>query len=257
MTHTNLSLPESSLSGELSSTVKANGVELYYVQKGSGPNLILLHGGLGSSNQWAKQFDAFAEHFTVYAFDSRAHGRSTRDERPLGIHLMAEDIVDAMDVLGLASASILGFSDGGNIGLDIALNHPEKLEKLITYGANFSPEGANPEAGTAPLLGEYVGAMAAEYASISKTEESFEAFSAEVFNMWGTQPNFTTAQLRSILSPVMVMHGRHEEAILFEHSQLMADSIPNGELFVMETESHFGLWQNAKAFNEAVLAFLR
>ena len=234
MTHKKLSMPERSLSGGDSSTVKVNGVELYYVQKGSGPNLILLHGGLGSSNQWAKQFDVFAKHFTVYAFDSRAYGRSTRDERPLGIHLMAEDIVAAMDVLNFATAAIIGFSDGGNIGLDIALNHPHKIEKLITYGANFSPEGANPEAGAAPLLGEYVGAMAAEYASISKTEESFEDFSAEVFNMWGTEPNFTIAELRSIRAPLMVMHGRHEEAILYDHSRLMAVSIPNGILFVME-----------------------
>lgn len=251
-----LSMPTAPVVADHTGTVQANGVDLYYAMKGEGPYLILLHGGLGNLNQWALQMAPLSQDFTVIAFDSRGHGRSTRDDRALGINLMAEDIVAAMAALDIDSASIAGWSDGGNIALDIALNHPEKVQKIVTLGANFSVEGAAPDAGTKPLIGEYVGAMAAQYDGLSNTAEDFAIFSGEVFAMWGTEPSFSLDQLSSISAPALIMHGEFEEAILMDHSVTLANTLENGEFYLMEDVSHFGLWQNPEEFNAVASSFL-
>lgn len=252
-----LSAPSDTIATDASGYVLVEGAELYYVQKGRGLNVVLLHGGLGNSDQWFYQFDALAKDFRVTAIDSRGHGRSTRDATPLGIHLMAEDIIAAMASLEIEKTSIIGWSDGGNIGLDMTLNHPDKIGKLIVLGSNYVVSGAKPDAGHNPLIGEYVSVMAEQYAKASKTEESFAAFSGEIFAMWGKEPNYSEDQLKSIMTPVLVMHGRHEEAIKLEHSESMARLLPHGELFIMEDVSHFGLWQNPASFNETVRGFLK
>lgn len=252
-----LSLPSDNISAGRRDYVTLETLRLSYIQKGKGPDVVLLHGGLGRSDMWQEQFDILAQDFRVTAIDSRAHGRSTRDTTPLSIHLMAEDISKAMTALGITSAAIVGWSDGGNIGLDLALNHPEQVRKLVTFGANFSPEGARPTAGTDPLLGAYVSAMAAQYATYSITDENFESFSSEVFRMWAEEPNFTPEQLRSITAPTLILHGRHEEAILLSHSQEMHAYIPNSQLKVLENVSHFAMWQDPDSFNAALLGFLK
>ena len=79
--------------------------------------------------------------------DSRGHGRSSFDETPISYELMASDVLGLMDHLGIDKASIVGWSDGGIIGLELAIHHPERLNKVVAYGANFDPTGV-----TTPLI---------------------------------------------------------------------------------------------------------
>ncbi len=109
----------------VATTAAINDIELYYEIYGSGPPLILIHGGLGNTGYWDKQIPIFAEHYQVIALDSRGHGRSTFNEEPIGYALMTADVVALMDYLEIATADIVGWSDGGIIGLDLAINYPE------------------------------------------------------------------------------------------------------------------------------------
>jgi alpha-beta hydrolase superfamily lysophospholipase len=111
---------------------KVNGAEIYYAIYGSGEPLILLHGGLGNTDYWGGQIAAFSAKYKVINIASRGHGRSTRDDQAYGYHLMASDVLAVMDILSIKKASIVGWSDGGNIGLDIAINNPDRLVKLFT-----------------------------------------------------------------------------------------------------------------------------
>ena len=107
---------------------------MYYEVHGDGPPLLLLHGGAGSiSSTW---IPSFAAQFRVIAIEQMGHGR-TADvaDRPFHYHDMAEDTVELMRQLGIESASILGYSDGGIIGLDMAIHHPERVTKLAVTGA--------------------------------------------------------------------------------------------------------------------------
>ena len=85
--------------GEHSGHAKVNGISLYYATIGQGPPVVLLHGGLSNSDYWGNQVKALAPHHTVIVVDSRGHGRSTRDARPYGYDLMADDVVALLDTL--------------------------------------------------------------------------------------------------------------------------------------------------------------
>jgi len=115
-------LPEAKQSGY----APVNGIELYYATYGEGPPLIMLHGGLANTEYFGNQIPVFAKQYTVIAVDSRGHGRSSRDAKPYSYGLMASDVVALMDYLKIPKASIVGWSDGGIIGLDIAMNHPDR-----------------------------------------------------------------------------------------------------------------------------------
>jgi pimeloyl-ACP methyl ester carboxylesterase len=105
----------------------ANGIKIHYAIYGSGSPVIFLHGGLANSDYWGDQVPAVAARHTVILMDSRGHGRSTRDARPYGYDLMADDVVALMDALKISKADIVGWSDGGIIGIDLALRHKDRV----------------------------------------------------------------------------------------------------------------------------------
>ena len=121
-----------------------NGLNMYYEEHGEGPPLLLLHGGSGSIPE--KWIPDFSPRFHVIAMEQMGHGRTAdlRD-RPFHYHDMAEDTVELMRQLGIESASVLGYSDGGIIGLDMAIHHPERVTKLAVTGANCRTDGYTAE----------------------------------------------------------------------------------------------------------------
>ena len=99
-----------------SGEAEANGIKIHYAIYGQGSPVIFLHGGLANTDYWGNQVPAVAAHHTVILMDSRGHGRTTRDARPYGYDLMADDVVALMDVLKIPKADIVGWSDGGILG---------------------------------------------------------------------------------------------------------------------------------------------
>ncbi len=208
---------------------------------------------------WARprtKIGALAAAYKVIAIDSRGHGRSTDDDQPYGYRLMAGDAIGVMDSLGIDKAAIVGWSDGGNIGLDLAINNPGRLTKVFALGANYRTSGIRPSAFTDALIGAYVGHAAAQYARISPTPEAWEAFSGKVFAMWGSQPAYTDEQLAGIAVPFAVAAGVYEEAIDEAHTKRMAELIPGARLLLIDNASHFAHWQQVEAVNKAILEFL-
>jgi len=233
-----------------------NGAEIYFTIHGSGEPLILLHGGLGNTDYWGGQIAAFSAKYKVINIASRGHGRSTRDDQAYSYHLMASDVLAVMDVLSIKKASIVGWSDGGNIGIDIAINNPDRLVKLFAFGANFNPSGVKPTVETDATFGAYVERAAADYSRLSKTPKQFDQFVAQISEMWAKQPNFTPEQLKSIRVPVAISDGEYDEAIKPEHTKQMASLIPGSTLIILPNLSHFAMWQDVEAFNAAVLKYL-
>jgi alpha-beta hydrolase superfamily lysophospholipase len=93
----------------------ANGISIHYAVYGKGPPVLLLHGGLANAGYWGHQIPALAPRHTVIVMDSRGHGRSTRDARPLGYDLLADDAVALLDVLKVPKSDVVGWSDGANV----------------------------------------------------------------------------------------------------------------------------------------------
>jgi pimeloyl-ACP methyl ester carboxylesterase len=233
-----------------------NDIEMYYAVYGAGEPLILLHGGLGHSDVWGNQIPALAERFKVITADSRGHGRSSRSAQPYSYALMASDVLALMDHLKIEKASILGWSDGGIIGIDIAINHPERLNKLFAFGANVNVAGLRSDIADSVVFNKYIEVAGQDYARLSKTPKEYDAFVAQIGEMWATQPDYKPEQLGKITTPIAIADGEHDEGIRQEHNLEMANAIPGSKLVILKGVSHFAFVQKPDEFNQAVLDFL-
>lgn len=240
----------------VSGLAPVNGIQLYYEIHGEGGPLVLLHGGLGNSTYWENQTPVFAEKYQVILVDSRGHGRSTFDEQPINYDLMMSDVLALMDYLGIEKANLLGWSDGGIIGLDMAIKHPDRLEKVVAYGANYDPSGVRADIGEDATFNAYIEKASGDYMTLSPDPSRWEAFLNNIGNMWATEPNFTAEQLGSISVPILILDGENEEAIYTEHTVEMAGLIPSATLMLIPGTGHFAMLEKPEGFNQIVLDYL-
>ena len=244
------------VAGEHAAYATVNGVRIHYVTIGHGPPVVLLHGGLANANYWGNQVRALAPHHLVIAMDSRGHGRSTRDARPYGYGLMADDVVGLLDTLHVRRADIVGWSDGGILGLDLAIRHPDRVGKIFAFAANTVTAGVQDDVDKNPTFARYIARAGREYAHLSATPKDYDGFVAQISKMWASEPNWTDAQLQSIKASVLVVDGDHDEAIKRPHTEYIAATIPGAGLLILPNASHFAFLQDPALFNAAMLQFL-
>lgn len=233
-----------------------NGIKVYYTRTGHGSPVVLLHGGLSNSDYWGNQVKALSAKHTVISIDSRGHGRSSRDEKPYGYDLMADDVVAVLDHLKIPRADIVGWSDGAIIGIDLALRHPDRIGKVFAFAANTQTAGVKDGVEKNPTFAAFIERAGKEYAKLSPTPKEYDAFVEQISHMWASQPNWTDAQLQSIKTPILIADGDHDEAIKREHTEYMAATIPGAGLLILPNTSHFAFLQDPALFNAALLGFL-
>ncbi|MGC4119605.1 MAG: alpha/beta hydrolase [Myxococcales bacterium] len=249
-------LPKPMAAPEKEGAVEVDGVKLWWASFGAGEPVFLLHGGAGNSEHWGNQIPALAERYRVIVVDARGHGRSTRTEAAYSYHRMAEDLLAVMDALELKQASLVGWSDGGVVGLDLAVHHPERVKKLFAFGANYDLSGMKSGGGPHATFGTYFAKCSSDYQRLSPTPKDYKAFNAALSKMWRSQPNFKPADLARITAATACADGEYDEIIKQDHVRAMAKLIPNGQVVLIPEASHFALWQRPDAFNKAVLDFL-
>jgi pimeloyl-ACP methyl ester carboxylesterase len=247
-------LPPFELEGRLSH----DGARIWFATSGAGAPVILLHGGDASSDYWGDQVPALlADGHRVIVIDSRGHGRSTRDARPLGYELMESDVIAVMDALNIDHADVVGWSDGAIIGLVMAIEHPGRVSHVFAFGANMDLHGFNPLGAVSPILPKVEAALAANYERLSETPNHFGALSKAVLAMQRREPNYTPRDLAAIKGPVIaIVDGAHEEFILRQHTEYLARTIPGAKLIILPAVSHFAPIQAPEAFNAAMIRFL-
>ena len=234
-----------------------NGIRMYYAiyGKGRGNPILLVHGGMGTGDVWGFEVPRLSEHHEVIVADSRGHGRSTRTEAPYTYHMMAEDYVALLDKLKEPKVSLVGWSDGAIIGLDIAMNHPDHLAKLFAHAANVTPDGLNDDPDMTALTA--AGARdETEYKRLSPTPDDFSNFKAAIQKLWATEPNYTAADLGKITVPTEIVVGDHDEFILPEHSRYIASAIPGAKLVILKDVSHLAIYQDPDQYIKAVEDFV-
>jgi pimeloyl-ACP methyl ester carboxylesterase len=246
------SLPRASQSGY----APVNGIRIWYAEFGSGQPVILLHGGLANSNYWGKLVPALSGSWRVIVMDSRGHGRSTRNAEPYGYDLMASDVLGLMDVLKIRKATIVGWSDGAILGLDIAIHHPERISGLFAFAANSDPGGVK-DVNQSPVFTAFIRRARTEYVKLSPTPQEYDAFLVQIEKMWATQPHWSGADLARITVPTWIVDADHDEAIKRENTLYMADHIPNASLLIQPGVSHFSFIQDSEQFDTDVLHFLQ
>ena len=233
-----------------------NGIEMYYATYGAGDPILLIHGGLGNADIWSNQVANLMKDHLVIVADSRGHGRSTRTEEPFGYDLMSSDYLALLDYLKVDKVDLVGWSDGGIIGIDIAMSHPERLKHLFAQAANITTDGVDPGVGTNAVFGSYIDWMGQVYRQISPTPDQYDAFVTQISNMWATQPNWTDEQVGKITVPTAIVLGDHDEAITRAHTDHMAKVIPGAELIILKDASHFAMLQAPDEYTAAIRAFI-
>ena len=240
----------------ISGFASVNGARLYYATIGEGPPVVLLHGGLANSDYWGRQVAALAGRHHVVVMDSRGHGRSSRDARPFGYDLMADDVVGLLDRLGIARADVVGWSDGAIIALDLAQRHPDRVGRIFAFAANTATSGVVEDVERNPTFAAFIARAGDEYRAQSATPGDYAGFVDQIARMWASEPNWTSADLARISAPVLIVDGDHDEAIKRAHTEYIAAAIPHAGLSILPNASHFAFLQDPTSFNDALLHFL-
>ena len=237
--------------------VEHDGARIWYAAYGSGPPVLLLHGGLGHSGNWGYQVPALlSSGYRAVVIDSCGHGRSTRDPRPFTYELMASDVAAVMDALRLKQAALVGWSDGTCTALILASQAPTRVAGVFFFACNMDPSGAKEITEFTPILRRCISRHAQDYAHLSVTPDQFDALSDAVGLMQRTQPNYSMHDLAQIGVPVAIVQGEHDEFIKREHAEYLARSIPHAEFVMLHGVSHFAPLQRPELFNSTMLAFL-
>lgn len=227
--------------------VAVNGVKLYYEIYGKGKPLLLLHGAGQSIAAFTSQIDFFSKHYKVIALDSRGRGRSTDNEDELTYVNQAKDVKEFLDALQLDSLDIVGWSDGGIIGLLVAMKYPEKVNKLVAMAANIHPDG---------LFPERLEMHKKTLEKLGVDEESKKTMRYKITKQLINYPQLQFEDLTNIKSPTLIMAGDHD-VITDLHTVKIFQSIPNANLAIFPGETHWFPETNPKLFNTTVFDFLQ
>ena len=241
-----------------SGLANVNGIKMYYAiynKNGKDP-VMLIHGGLGSSDDWAFETPLLLKTNKVIVVDCRGRGRSTMTDEPLTYELMTSDLVQLMDFLQLQKASVIGSSDGGIIGLLLAIHHPQRINKLLAYGANFNNSGLKPGPFDSVSGSKYFAMVSKRYQDISPTPNDFQKMTKALGKMYDKEPDIKPEELKTIKAPTLIVDGEYEQFITTEHTRKLASLIPGAKLVIMPNVSHGGPVQDPQHFHEVVMQLL-
>ena len=197
--------------------INVNGVNLYYEVYGSGMPIILVHGNSETHQIFDVLIDKLKEDYKVYAVDSRCHGKSEKT-KTISYDLMAEDMIEFIKKLKITKPIFYGISDGGIIGLLIAIKEPKLLSKLIVSGANLNPNGMSKSMLIVSKIGYFI------------TRN-------KLFKMMIQEPNITIKDLEKIEVSTYILAGE-KDVIKEEHTRLIAKNIKNSTLEIIPKENH-------------------
>lgn len=197
--------------------IKVNNININYEEYGEGMPIILLHGNGENYTIFDKLIEKLKDNYKIYAIDSRCHGKSENTEN-ISYDLMAEDVISFIKEKNIEKPILYGFSDGGIVGLLIAIKSPKLLSNLIISGANLTPDA------TTKL-------------DIIFTKIMYFFTRNKLIKMMIDEPNITINQLKNIIIPVHVIAGE-KDIVRLEHTKLIANSINNSTLEIVQGESH-------------------
>jgi pimeloyl-ACP methyl ester carboxylesterase len=201
---------------------------------GSGPPLVLLHGNGGDHTNFDALVAALETNFTTYAIDSRGHGQSSNGK--LSYPIMAKDVAGIISALHLERPALLGFSDGGIIGLLVAIKYPQVLSALITCGANSTPFGV-PNKVVTSIIWRWL-----------RTRDRFA-------KLLFTGPWISRRALASIRIPTLILAGENDIITAKETAKLAA-TIPTAEMHIFPNEDHGSYLTPPTHLTPAVTNFL-
>jgi pimeloyl-ACP methyl ester carboxylesterase len=243
--------------GQEQEYVSDDGAHLHYVEAGKGPPLLLLHGGGSNRDAFFAQLPFLAHHFHVYALDSRGHGRSEHGDGSLSYERYAEDVYALLKQRHIPRATLIGWSDGGNTGLVLAVAHPESVCRMVVIGANYNPSGIrrNPHA-PPPTPHEWTSELVRNlYHLLPLPEHVKSPGNDELKQLWASGPNLTSGDLHQIKAQVLVVGGEYD-LIGRDHLRATQQAIPGARLKIFPHVGHNLMQDVPDKMNQALRNFL-
>lgn len=251
--------------------VQANGINIHYEEFGEGTPLILLHGGSGTLDEWKPMIPSFAPHFHIYALDSRAHGKTDNPAGKLSYRMMADDVAAFIEALEIPRPLVCGYSDGGQIALELALRHPGLARALVVGAAwyRFSEEYVN-------ALKTWGFEKPGEY-NFEWVEANFPFFvedwkkshyregdpdywkklMLQLSEMWLTPHDYSESDFKRITDPLLILIGDRDGMIPLDDAIGMYRMIPTAELAVIPNADHMGVIMQPEPFIHILLEFFK
>jgi pimeloyl-ACP methyl ester carboxylesterase len=207
----------------VSHRLEVNGMQMYYEVSGEGDPLIVLHGAYMNIPSMGAIIPWLAETHKVYALKLQGHGRTTDLDRPITYPNLADDVAAFMDAVGVEQADVFGYSMGAAAGLQLAIRHPEKVNKLVAASGAYDAEGWQPEfkAFIPQMTVEMFVEMpfAEEYRRLAPDPEGFPALVEKLIAL-EHEPMAWEEGVRAMKTPVLIITGDADVATL-EHSVAM------------------------------------
>jgi pimeloyl-ACP methyl ester carboxylesterase len=251
--------------------VQVNGMQLYYEVSGAGDPLIVLHGAYMNIPSMGAIIPKLAETHKVYALEFQGHGRTTDIDRPITYQNLADDVAAFMDSAGLARSDVLGYSVGAEVALQVAIRHPQKVNKVVAASAAYDLRGWQPEfAAVIPQLTVemMVGLpFAADYRKLAPNPDGFPELARKLIAL-EKEPMAWEQDVRQIKAPVLVIAGDADVTTL-EHSVAlfrllgggvmgdMGKPLPASRLAILPATSHTAVITQTDLLHALIEPFLK
>jgi pimeloyl-ACP methyl ester carboxylesterase len=217
--------------------VPVGDITMSYADWGSGRPLVLLHGGLSTGREWEPLAARLSSRYRVIAPDARGHGLSTRTDQNLAYGLLADDVAAFIRVLELRDPVVGGWSDGGQVTLELAVRHPALAAALIVGGALPDYVGSGLRERSRALL-EAPDEAEDEGAEMRAAHADWAGLFELTKRMWLDYEGISATDVSEIAAPVLVLAADHDELVDVEQSVSLYRSLTNAELAVCPATTH-------------------
>ncbi|MBZ9722742.1 alpha/beta hydrolase [Mesorhizobium sp. CO1-1-11] len=270
MTTETKTLPKPQKSGLL----PINGVNYYYAVYGKGEPLLLLHGGLGSTDMFAPILPKLAENRTVIGVDLQGHGRTALGDRPFSLQAIGDDMAGIVNTLGYDKVDVMGYSLGGGVAFRMAVQHPEAVRRLVLVSTGYAADGFYDE--MRPQQAQVSAAAAAymkdtpmykSYVAVAPHPEDFPKLLDALGNFMRQNYDFS-ADVPKLKMPVMLAYGdndmyKPEHEIKFyqmlggglKDAGWMRENLSRNRLAILPNRTHYDVFF-APELTAAALPFL-
>lgn len=241
-----------------------NGLQMYYELHGTGRPLVLLHGGLLNVDlSFGGLIPGLAASRQVIGTELQGHGRTADIERDIELGYLADDVAALLDHLGIDQADVFGFSLGGGVAMQLTLDHPGRVGRVIVASVSYAGDGfheeitdpaRHPTSTRMPTADDFQ-QMQESYARLAPDPGHFEAFAAKASQAAGNLKGWTAAELAGITAPMLLVFGDHD-FIRLEHAVEMHGLIPGAQLAVLPGATHMGVMRRTDLMLPLVQDFL-
>jgi pimeloyl-ACP methyl ester carboxylesterase len=253
---------------EAGKRVPVNGMQLYYEVSGAGEPLLVLHGAYMDIPSMGEIIPRLAQSHRVYALEFQGHGRTTDIDRPITYQNLADDVAAFMDAVGLEKADVFGYSMGGQAGLQLAIRHPARVNKLVAAAVAYDLRGWQ------PVYTEFIPQMSVEgmlqmpyFKEQAERKPGFPALIEKLIQL-EKEPMAWEADVKQLKMPVLVIAGDADVSTLEHNTALfkllgggvmgdMGKPLPASRLAVMPATSHTAVITQVDMLHSFIEPFLK